>query len=278
MTNPLSPKTSRNSSVPIDLSALSSESLSLKIAETEEEVIQAQRLRYDVFYEEMGATPQGLMGADGRDIEELDQYCDHLLVIDHKAPQGKQIVGTYRILMQDNAAANGIGLYTETEFDLSKLKATGGRIMEVSRSCVLGHYRSKLAINLLWKGIAAYVLANNVDYMVGTPSFAGTDLAEHARAFAYLNAFHLADESIRPRVLEPFYNPLPVVDKDSIDAKRAFMDLPPLMKGYVRVGAMISDGAFVDRQFNCIDVAIVVPIANVTDRYFNRFAGRSDAE
>lgn len=262
---------------PIRLDHLALENLSLKIAETEEDIAQAQRLRYQVFYEEMGAKVEGLMGTDGREIEAYDPYCDHLLVIDNSAPKDKQIVGTYRILMQETAEAKGIKLYTENEFDLSKLKATGGKIMEVSRSCVLGPYRSKMAINLLWKGIAAYVFARGVDYLIGVPSFNGTSIAEHADALAYLQAFHMADEAIRPRVLDQFYNPLPTADKDSINAKKAFMDLPPLVKGYLRVGAVIGDGVFVDEQFNCIDIAIIVPVANVNDRYFNHFK-RADAE
>jgi len=267
----------QNTSVPVNLEHLTVGDISLKIAENEEEIEQAQRLRYQVFYEELGAKPTGVMGADGREIEAYDPFCDHLLVIDKSAPKGSQIVGTYRILMQQTAAAHGIGLYTETEFDLSKLKATGGKIMEVSRSCVLTPYRSKMAINLLWRGIAAYVFANNVDYLVGTPSLTGVNPEEYKEALAYLNAFHLCDENIRPRVLDPYYHALPQVDKDSIDAKKAFMDLPPLLKGYLRVGAMIGDGAFIDHQFNCVDVAIVVSMTNVNDRYYNRYK-TDDAE
>lgn len=259
------------------LEAITAGSLSLKIAETEQEIEQAQRLRYEVFYEEMGAKPSGKMGEDQREIEFYDQYCEHLLVVDNELPKDRQVVGTYRILKQNDAEKHAIPFYTETEFDLRRLRSAGGRIMEVSRSCVLESHRSKTAINLLWKGIAVYVFANKIDYLIGTPSLNGTDINEHAPVLAYLNAFHLADEAIRPRVLDAHYNPLPVLDKESIDAKRAFMALPPLLKGYLRIGAVVGDGAFIDHQFNCIDVAIVVPIANVTDRYFNHYTrGETD--
>lgn len=256
---------------------ITSENLSLKIAENDDEIEQAQRLRYKVFYEEMGAHPDEKMGADGREIEFYDAYCDHLLVVDSKLPKGEQIIGTYRVLRQETVQEHNIKFYTENEFDLSKLRASGGKIMEVSRSCVLPSHRSKMAINLLWKGIAAYVFAHKVDYLIGTPSLNGTDINEHFQTLAYLRNFHLADESIRPRVIEEFYNPLPEIDKDSMDVKRAFMALPPLLKGYMRIGGVIGDGVFIDHQFNCIDVAIVVPIANVTDRYFNHYK-RNDAE
>lgn len=263
--------------IALKLEQIASENLSLKIADTEDEIEQAQRLRFKVFYEEMGAVPTGEMGADGREIEFYDAYCDHLLVVDNSLPQGQQIVGTYRILRQEVADKHGIKFYTENEFDLGKLRAAGGKIMEVSRSCVLESHRSKMAINLLWKGIAAYVFSYKVDYLIGTPSLNGTDMKDHFQTLAYLRNFHLADEDIRPRVLEEFYTPLPVVDKDSMDVKRAFMALPPLLKGYLRIGASIGDGAFIDHQFNCIDVAIIMKIANVTDRYFNHYK-RGDAE
>lgn len=277
MTDHSQSSASSSASSVLRLDHITAGNLSLKIADTEQEIEQAQRLRYEVFYEEMGARPNGKMGEDNREIEFYDQYCEHLLVIDNDLPKDRQVVGTYRVLTQDMAKKDNIPFYTETEFDLSKLRATGGNIMEVSRSCVLESHRSKIAINLLWKGIAAYVFSQNVDYLIGTPSFNGTDLQEHAQTLAYLNAYHLADESIRPRVIEKFYNPLPVIDKDSIDPKRAFMALPPLLKGYMRIGAQIGDGAFIDEQFNCVDVAIVMPIANVTDRYFNHYA-RGDSE
>ena len=143
--------------------------------------------------------------------------------------------------------------------------------MEISRSCVAASHRSKAVINLLWKGIATLVFANDVDYLIGTPSFEGIDLETANDSLAYLNAYHAADESIRPRVIEPHYVPLPVVVKELIDAKQAFMALPPLLKGYLRIGSVVADGAFIDRQFNCIDIAVVLPIAQVTDRYFNHY-------
>lgn len=259
------------------LDHLSLENLSLKIAETEEEVKAAQRLRYEVFYKEMGATPTEAMAQSGLETDIYDPYCEHLLVVDNSAPIGEHIVGTYRILMKESADAQGIKLYTETEFDLTKLKATGKRIMEVSRSCVIESHRSKMAINLLWKGIAVYVFARKVDYLVGIPSMHGIDPTEHHDTLAYLNAFHLADESIRPRALDESYYPMPAVGKDSINVREAFKNLPPLVKGYLRIGAVVGEGAYIDRQFNSTDIAVIVDINNVSDRYFNHYK-RADVE
>jgi putative hemolysin len=253
------------------LDHLAADNLSLKVATTENEIKAAQKLRYDIFYTEMGAKPTGNAAQTKLDIDQYDAICQHLLVIDSNLPAGQQIVGTYRLLLLEDAQRHGMSLYTEGEFDLGKLKAKGGRIMEVSRSCVAETHRSKAAINLLWKGIAQYVFSNKVDYLVGVPSFPGTDIATEQETLAYLNAYHLAPEDIRPRAVTSAYQPLPVVDKNTIDVKRAFMALPPLLKGYLRVGAMIGDGAYIDYQFNTIDVVIVMPIAGVDDRYFNHY-------
>jgi putative hemolysin len=255
---------------------LDGEKLTLKIAETPEEIIAAQELRYQVFYQEMGAIPTVEMKALGREVEAYDPFCQHLLVIDQSDPLDKKVVGTYRLLMLDDARAKGINLYTETEYDISKLKATGKRIMEVSRSCVLEAYRSKMAINLLWRGICDFVVANKIDYLIGVPSLQGVNLEEHAKTLAYLKAFHMADESICPKVIDEFYNPLPDLDKSTIDVKREFIKLPPLLKGYLRVGALVGDGAYVDRQFNTIDVVIIVPIDQIDERYLNHYMPKND--
>ena len=253
---------------------ITSDNLTLRIAETPEEILAAQRLRYEVFYKEMGAHPIGDMAEKEREFEFYDDYCQHLLVVDNA---DNRVVGTYRVLLGTTVAANNIDFYTAKEFDLSKLYATGGRIMEISRSCVLPSHRNKAVINLLWKGIATLVFANDIDYLIGTASFFGVDINTEKDSLAYLNAFHAADASISPRVHDAYYNPLPVVDKSAIDPKRAFMALPPLLKGYLRCGAVVGDGVYIDHQFNCVDVSVIMPIAQVTDRYFNHYK-RADAK
>lgn len=256
---------------------LPSDHLTLKIAETPEEIQAAQELRYQVFYEEMGAIPTEEMKRTRREIDPYDPFCQHLLVVDQSCVTGqKKIIGTYRLLTLDDARANGISLYTETEYDLSRLKATGKRIMEVSRSCVLEAYRSKMAINLLWRGISNFVMANNIDYLVGVPSLHGTCLAEHQQTLGYLKAFHLAEENVRPKVLDDYYNPMPDIDKSQLDVKQEFIKLPPLLKGYLRVGAVVADGAYIDHQFNTTDIMIIVEIEKIDPRYLHHYM-RKDA-
>ncbi|HEY1096781.1 MAG TPA: GNAT family N-acyltransferase [Alphaproteobacteria bacterium] len=255
---------------------ITSEHLTLRLAADLHEIEAAQHLRYKVFYDEMGASPIHDMAALQRDYDHYDPFCDHLIVIDENASEGQKIVGTYRIFTDRKAKDANLPLYTETEFDISKMRAAGkngkpGNIMEMSRSCILPDYRNKTVINLLWKGIAVYVFKNEIDYLIGVPSFNGLDIRQHEESLAYLNAFHRVDESICPTVLPEHYHALPVRDPESFDQKKAFNDLPPLIKGYLRIGCKIGDGYYIDEQFNMVDICIILEIDKVTDRYFSHY-------
>jgi putative hemolysin len=175
------------------------------------------------------------------------------------------------MLLRDKAKAHNIPLYMEMEFDISKMKATSKNIMEISRSCIHPDYRSKLAINLLWKGIAANVFKNDIGYLIGTPSFHGVNPDMYREELSYLEHFHKADEAICPSVLPQCKRDFSFLPKEDIDPRRVFAKLPPLLKGYLRIGTMIGDGICIDEQFNMIDVSIVLDISKVTDRYFNHY-------
>lgn len=251
---------------------LASDHLYVKVAITPEEIIAAQELRYRVFYQEMGAIPTEEMRRLERDADKYDPYCHHLLVIDSS---NNDVIGTYRVLSLEDALAHDIQLYSESEFDLTKLKATGKKIMEVSRSCVLKEYRTRQAINLLWQGIADLVVANQVDYLVGIPSLHGTDIKPHLDSLAYLKAFYTAPAAICPHALVP-HAPIPEVDKSAIDPRREFVRLPPLLKGYLRLGAVVGDGFFIDHPFNTIDVMVIMPIADMDTRYHKHYIHKQD--
>lgn len=250
---------------------ITAEHLTLKLAETPDEVKGAQRLRYEVFHKELGATINPEMAALGYDADDYDALCDHLIVVDNNLPKDQQIVGTYRLLTRDQANKAGVPLYTESEFNIDKLKATGGKIMEMSRSCIAEPYRTKTAINLLWKGIAACVFGNKIDYLIGVPSFNGRDPKEHLEAISYMMHYHPCREDIRPVVQPEHRVELELIPKDQLDVKRIFADLPPLFKGYVRIGVSVGDGIYIDHEFNMVDMCVVLDIANVTDRYFNHY-------
>lgn len=238
----------------------------IRLASTKEEILAAQRLRYKVFYEEYGAIASPEMLQEKRDFDKFDDIADHLVVVCTYEDGSTQIVGTYRLLRQEIAEKNG-GFYSSAEFDLGPLLNTGSSLLELGRSCVLAEFRTKPILNLLWQGIADYVSVHEVDFLLGCASFPGTDVAALAEPLSYLYHFHTAPEEIRPRALPQRYNNMNLIPKDAIDERKAFNSLPPLIKGYLRTGALIGDGAVIDSQWNSVDVCIIAQIRNISDRY-----------
>ena len=255
--------------------------LDVRLATSEAEIAAAQALRYQIFYDEMGAAPSQAMIASRRDIDSYDAICDHLLVIDHGMPgDGPHVVGTYRLLRQVVAQMNH-GFYSAGEYDLSPLiaqSAEGGQLLELGRSCVAPAYRNNTTITLLWRGIASYLQTHAIGHMFGCASLHGADPKVHAAELSYLYHHHLAPPELRARALAEHYVPMNRMPPLAYDQRLTAKALPPLVKGYLRVGAMIGDGAFVDPQFNTVDVFVVMPVERITKRYAGRFAaGANDA-
>lgn len=252
--------------------------LDVRLATSEEEIAAAQALRYQIFYEEMGAQPTPAMQATGRDIDDYDSICDHLLVIDHGVDGKPHVVGTYRLLRQVVAMQHR-GFYSSGEYDLSPLLGRtfqnrigeGRQLLELGRSCVAAAYRNNTTINLLWRGIASYLHTNSIGYMFGCASFHGTDPQEHALALSYLYHNHLVPPDLHVRALPDHYVSMDRMPLGSYDPKEALRGLPPLIKGYLRLGCLIGDGAFVDHQFNTVDVFILLPVERITRRYSDRY-------
>ena len=251
--------------------------LELRLAETDMEVEAAQRLRYRVFYEEMSAMPSPEMRLQSRDFDHFDDVCDHLLVVDRSVidDDGQPaVVGTYR-LMRDVDAARAGGFYTASEYDLTPLLTglpPGTRLLELGRSCVLKEYRSRPgAMQLLWKGVMVYISRFSIDVMFGCASFNGTDPKALALPLSYLHHFHLAPPELRVRARPDLYVDMNLMPKEAIDPKEAVRTLPPLLKGYVRAGAGIGDGAVIDHQFGTTDVFIYFPVSKIDDRYRSKF-------
>ena len=246
--------------------------LEIRLARSAAEIDAAQALRYRVFYDELGATPTAPVARRRRDFDEFDGDCDHLLVVDRERPRNRGVVGTYRLMRRSQAARRG-GFYTAREFDLSPLMAFPGEIMELGRSCVDPDYRNRAVVRLLWLGIADYVARHDVGVMFGCGSIHGTDPADLANVLTYLYHHHLAPEPLRPRALDGRFVDMSRVSGTDLDVKAALADLPPLIKGYLRLGGDGGDGAVVDHQFNTVDVCIVVRSDRVTDRYYRHFMG-----
>ena len=253
-------------------------SLEVRLARKKSEIRRAQRLRYKVFYEEMSAIPGALAMLSRRDEDAYDPIFDHLLVIDHGDTNGgrrwrrSKVVGTYRVLRQDVAELYD-GFYTQGEYDIASLLLAKPdySFMELGRSCVLKPYRNKRTLELLWQGVWSYVREHSADVMIGCASFAGTDPSAHALALSYLHHTSLAPEEWRVRAHEHLRVDMNMMPREAVNARAALKALPPLIKGYLRVGAYVGEGAVIDHQFGTTDVFIIMPVEAIKSRYFAHF-------
>ena len=258
-------------------------SLEVRLARGKKEVRKAQRLRYDVFYREGGALPDAKTAFTRRDADRLDKFCDHLIVIDHEARnrRGKikpRVVGAYRLLRDDVAPRAG-GFYSASEYDIAPLltRHRGKRILELGRSCVLEPYRSKRTIELLWRGLLAYVRHYRIDALIGCASLPGANPLAHAMALSFLAHHARADEEWRVTACRDLYVPMEILAKEAVDPRKGLEALSPLIKGYLRLGAKFGDGAVADRKFNTTDVFVVMPVADMDARYLDYFSGAAES-
>jgi L-ornithine Nalpha-acyltransferase len=253
-------------------------SLEVRLARKKSEIRRAQRLRYKVFYEEMSAVPGALAMLSRRDEDEYDAVFDHLLVLDRGDPsEGRRwrrskVVGTYRMMRQEVADLND-GFYTQGEYDIAPLLAARPdySFMELGRSCVLKPYRNKRTLELLWQGVWSYVREHGADVMIGCASFEGTDPSAHAEALSFLYHTALAPEDWRVRAHEHLRVDMNMMPREAVNVRAAMKALPPLIKGYLRVGAYVGDGAVIDHQFGTTDVFVIMPVEAIKSRYFDHF-------
>ena len=251
--------------------------LEVRLAETDHEVEQAQRLRYSVFYDEMTAIPTPQMQALGRDFDKYDDVCDHLLVVDreiHGDDGQPLVVATYRLTREKDAARAG-GFYTAGEYDIAPMLnglSAETKFLELGRSCVLKSYRTRPGtMQLLWKGLMAYVARFDVDLMFGCASLSGTDPQALALPLSYLKHFHAMPEQLTVKARPELFVEMNRMGKEGIEPREGLRSLPPLLKGYVRAGCCIGDGAVIDPQFGTTDVFIYFPLSGIDARYKSRF-------
>ena len=250
---------------------LRSGNLGVRLAVTAAEIDAVQALRYRVFFHEMGAKADAATASLERDRDAFDAVADHLLVVDHAIGSGAEgVVGTYRLIQREQAAEIG-RFYSADEYDIAPMLQFPGRILELGRSCVDANYRNRAVMQLLWRGIAAYVFRCQIDLMFGCASLPGTDPDALAAELSYLYDNHLAPQELRPRALPHRYVDMRRLPADVSDAKQVPAHLPPLIKGYLRLGGFVGDGAVIDRQFNTTDVAVVVKTDMVTEKYYRHY-------
>ena len=249
--------------------------LDVRLATTNSEIRRAQELRYRVFFEEGSARPDPTARRIGRDVCRFDRVCDHLIVVDKAVARhdgAPTVVGAYRLLRGDDAATN-FGFYSAGEFDVDSLVARhpGKRLLELGRSCVAPGYRGKRTLELLWRGVWAYARHHHIDAMFGCASFPGADAAAHARALRFLRADCAADALWDVRAVAGRGVDFAPAGEEAVDSRAAIRALPPLIKGYWRLGAKFGPHAVVDETFGATDVFAVMPVAEIEPRYLAYF-------
>jgi putative hemolysin len=257
--------------------------LTIRLARSRQDVRRAQRLRYQVFHEEMGAAPDARCRFLRRDIDGFDAVCDHLLVEDTARLDlrpGRRprplVVGTYRLLRQERSGTTGF--YSQAEFDVAALVARhpGKRFLELGRSCVLADYRTRKTVELLWHGIWTYVRRHGIDVMFGCASLDGTNPAAFSESLGFLHHHARAEGLWQARAHPSAHVPMDGLAADAIDARAALRALPPLLKGYLRLGARFGDGAVIDRQFGTTDVLVILPVASIDPRYVDYYGAEGE--
>ncbi len=232
------------------------------LAQSQEDLRAAQRLRYEVFVEELGAGGD-LVDHEARlEADAFDDICDHLLLMDDARGT---LAGVYRLLQSHHAEAAG-GFYSENEYDLSPLKTSGRRLLELGRSCLAPAYRGGSAMYHLWQGLSDYVSRNGIDLLFGVASFHGTDTQSLAAPLSLLHHRHLAPPELRPQAKGPEAVQMDLVPEAAIDRRAAMVQVPALIKAYLRLGGTVGAGAWVDRRFNTTDVCLVLDTGGMNAR------------
>lgn len=251
--------------------------LSARLADRPSDLLAAQRLRYRVFVEELGGNGPLVDHAAGLERDEFDPVVEHLVLVDSRRPQGDHVVGVYRLLRSESATRFG-RFYCDDEYDLTPLRASGRRLVELGRSCVHPDYRGGTGMYLMWNALSEYVLSNGIEILFGVASFHGTDIDALAPALAWLHHHHLAPPELRPVARPPNARSMDLLPPDRLDRRAAMTAMPALIKAYLRLGGVVGEGAWVDHAFNTTDVFLLMDTATMSDRHRRFYQDRRTAE
>ena len=236
----------------------------LRLARDEADLIAAQRLRYDVFVDELGGDGAQVDHAARLERDEFDPFYDHLVLFDRA--RGGAAVGVYRLLRDDQAAKLG-RYYSEGEYDLTALKTSGRKLLELGRSCLHPDYRGGMAMMVLWNGLAEYVATHGIEVLFGVASFHGTDIEALKEPLSLLHHRHLAPETLRARAVPQHFQPMDLLPEEQINRPAAMKSTPALIKAYLRLGGYVGEGAFVDHSFNTTDVCLILDTAAMSAKH-----------
>ena len=228
----------------------------LRLARDADDLRAAQKLRYDVFVRELGSDGPLVDHKEGLERDAFDPFYDHLVLFD-KSREDMPAVGVYRLLRSDQISGPG-QFYSEAEYDVSTLKASGRKLLELGRSCLHPEYRGGAAMMVLWNGLADYVAAHKIEVLFGVASFHGTDIETLKAPLSLLHHRHLAPEDLRVCALPDVYQEMNLLPENQIDRPKAMRAVPALIKAYLRLGGYVGQGAFVDHCFNTTDVCLIM--------------------
>ncbi|MDG1707129.1 MAG: GNAT family N-acyltransferase [Emcibacteraceae bacterium] len=251
--------------------------IEVRLATSMQEIIAGQKLRYQVFFDEMGAKPSAVVKAEKRDFDDFDDICDHLVAIDNSKSGDECVVATYRLLREEKIEGMD-DFYSTCEFDLSNLyndhfrTLMGDRqLLELGRSCVKQEYRTNAVMHLMWKFIARYIEKHKIAYLFGCASLPGTDQKELEGQLSYLYHYHKTPDEYTVKPLPGVGQEMNYFPKDDLEKREARRALAPLVKGYLNLGCYIGDGAVIDKHFGTTDVFILLPIDRLEKRYLSLF-------
>lgn len=233
---------------------------SVKIADHDRELHEAQRLRYQVFVQELGGEGE-LVDHDAElERDAFDPYFEHMILRDEGTGC---VVGVYRLMRQEQAEQAG-RFYSESEYDLTRLRGSGRRLLELGRSCIHPDYRGGAAMHYLWTGLADYVAKHEIEVLFGVASFHGTDVSLLASALSVLHHRHLAPDALR--VYSKVLQNMDLIDLEVLDRKQAMLQMPALIKAYLRLGGCVGEGAYIDHDFNTTDVFMILDTVQMNER------------
>lgn len=248
--------------------------LTVRLARDEDDLRAAQHLRYRIFVQEMGGDGPLVDHVAGLERDALDPFFDHLILVDpaRDPAHGAHVVGAYRLLPDDRLAQTG-RFYCDSEFDLTLLRKTGRKLLELGRSCVDPAYRGGPGMLLMWQALAAYVAEREIGVLFGAASFHGTDAAALAQPLSLLYHRHLAPQALR--VQARVRQRMDLIDAENLDLRAAQAALPPLIRAYLRLGGVVGDGAFVDHAFKTTDICLILDTRAMTAQARSLVGGRA---
>ena len=241
------------------------------IASSNEDLRSAQRLRYDVFVSELGGKGSLVDHVQKLERDRFDPFVDHLLLHDDSIGA---VVGVYRLMRPEMALAAG-QYYSQDEYELAPLLKSERKLLELGRSCLRPEYRGGTAMFHLWNALAQYVFNHEIELMFGVASFRGTDTNDLAAPLSLLHHRHLAPEGLRVRARGRTVQPMDLIPETELDRRTAMLQIPALIKAYLRLGGVVGEGAFVDHEFNTTDICLIMDTAKLNVRQSRIYSGGS---